>query len=77
MPNIKLTIAAALPLLLGHPSVAQNPCGYAFSITGQQLFEEHCAGCHGVDGKGEGTLASHQQKPPADLTAITKQNKGE
>jgi len=72
----RLTLAA-LPLLLCGAAWAQNPCGYAFSITGQKLFEDHCAGCHGLDAKGHGQFAAEQRRPPADLTGITRRNNGE
>ncbi len=78
MRNIGLKIAAAaLPMLLCGAAAAQNPCGYAFSVTGQQLFDDHCAGCHGPDGKGKGPLAGDREKQPADLTGITKRNNGQ
>ncbi|MGO9170419.1 MAG: c-type cytochrome [Rhodomicrobium sp.] len=68
---------AAGPLLLWNEAAAQNPCGYAFSITGQKLFEDHCAACHGRDGTGGGPLAAAQKRPPANLTEIRKRNNGE
>ncbi len=68
---------AAWPLLLCNEAAAQNPCGYAFSITGQKLFEDHCAACHGRDGTGNGPLAAAQKRPPANLTGIKKRNNGE
>jgi hypothetical protein len=78
MQNIGLRIAAAaIPFLLWDPVAAQNPCGYAFSITGQKLFDDHCAGCHGLDGMSKGAFASGQSKQPADLTGITKRNNGQ
>jgi Cytochrome C oxidase, cbb3-type, subunit III len=64
------------PLLICRLAVAQNPCSYAFSISGQKIFEDHCAGCHGLDGKGKGPLASNQTVPPADLTELKRMNKG-
>ncbi len=70
MRNLRLRLTlAALPLLFWNAAAAQNPCGYAFSITGQKLFEDHCASCHGLDGKGDGPSAEGQSKKPADLTA--------
>ncbi len=73
MGHLWLRLASvALPLLLWNAAAAQNPCGYAFSVTGQKLFEDHCAGCHGLDGKGKGPFAADQKRPPADLTSIAK-----
>jgi cytochrome c oxidase cbb3-type subunit 2 len=33
----------------------------------EALFSMHCVVCHGADGRGNGLLASHFQKPPANL----------
>ncbi len=55
---------------------AQNPCGYAFSVTGQKLFEDHCAACHGASGQGNGPVAADQKKAPANLTEVARRNGG-
>jgi len=36
--------------------------------SGQGLFREYCAGCHGDDGRGSGPLASSFQPAPRNLT---------
>jgi mono/diheme cytochrome c family protein len=69
--------AAALPALLCGAALAQDPCGYAFSVTGPKLFQDHCAGCHGSNGKGKGPVADDQSKRPADLTEIAKRGNGQ
>jgi len=48
-----------------------SPTGYsAHSIaTGRQLFADHCASCHGAEGRGDGPAAANLRPPPADLTA--------
>lgn len=77
MRSLVLRIAAAaFPLLVWNAAAAQNPCGYAFSVTGEKLFEDHCARCHGLDGKGKGPSAGDQKTEPANLTEITKRNDG-
>jgi putative copper export protein/mono/diheme cytochrome c family protein/peroxiredoxin len=35
---------------------------------GLDLFEKHCVGCHGSDGRGHGPFAATLPKPAADLT---------
>jgi len=50
----------------------QNPVpANADSIArGRELYDIHCAMCHGPEGEGDGTVASYlQEKQPADLTA--------
>ena len=45
----------------------------AFAATsiaqGALLYPEHCASCHGPQGRGDGKLAGNLPEPPADLTA--------
>ena len=41
---------------------------------GQAEFLSKCAGCHGVDAKGAGPMASKLKRKPADLTALAKNN---
>lgn len=44
---------------------------------GKVQYETYCAGCHGINGKGDGPLGKWLRKPPpADLTQIQKRNGG-
>jgi cytochrome c553 len=43
---------------------------------GRTDFLTYCAACHGVEGKGDGTIAEFLTITAADLTQITKRNKG-
>ena len=43
-----------------------------YSVKGQDLYRAHCAACHGLDGKGDGPVASTLKAKPADLTALVK-----
>lgn len=59
---------------------AQNQKEYErliYSVKGPELYRAHCAACHGVDGKGNGPLAPALKTLPADLTALSRNNKGE
>jgi mono/diheme cytochrome c family protein len=44
--------------------------------SGQHLFIEHCARCHGADATGNGPDAGSLKPPPANLTQITKRAGG-
>jgi len=44
--------------------------------SGQQMFNEYCAVCHGKDGKGAGPAASALKKMPSDLTELAAHNNG-
>ena len=43
--------------------------------TGAELFERHCAACHGSDLKGAGTFPPPYRKPP-DLTTLALRHGG-
>ncbi len=43
---------------------------------GAALYDENCALCHGVSGRGDGELAKELSPAPADLTAITRRYDG-
>lgn len=44
-------------------------------IAGGELeYQNHCAVCHGVDGKGRGIMARFLTVSPSDLTQIAKKN---
>jgi mono/diheme cytochrome c family protein len=44
--------------------------------SGQEMFKEYCAVCHGKDAKGGGPAASELKVPPPDLTTLAKRNDG-
>jgi mono/diheme cytochrome c family protein len=49
---------------------------------GKELFRQHCSSCHGLDGKGFGSMydpnsaEKSRRVRPADLTVISQQNGG-
>ena len=54
-----------------HPASAESP------VSGKQDFMNHCAPCHGTDGKGNGPeLKVLPDIHPSDLTNITLKNGG-
>jgi mono/diheme cytochrome c family protein len=44
---------------------------------GRQLFQNHCATCHGTTGRGDGPTATFMRKAPTDLTKFALNNGGE
>lgn len=69
-------------LVSGVSVVAAQQAGAAekpetFSVfNGKQSYKSFCANCHGVEGRGDGYLASSLGARPTDLTAIAKKNGG-
>ena len=56
------------------PAIAQATQSNARG--GAYLFTTYCAVCHGTNARGDGPLANSMRRRPADLTEITKRNKG-
>jgi mono/diheme cytochrome c family protein len=44
--------------------------------SGDSLFKNYCATCHGPTAKGDGPLADHLRFRPPDLTLFAKRNGG-
>ena len=53
-------------------AVAGQDTGYVEK--GKKLFLQHCATCHGTDGKGQGPVAAVLKEGPPDLTLIKAPN---
>ena len=54
-------------------SVPVEPLGAA---AGKRVYMEHCAACHGTDGRGNGPAASALKAPPPDLTTLSQRHDG-
>lgn len=70
--SVVLTIAAGC--WLGAPSAAQQPVPEG--TNGRFLFDSYCAPCHGIDGKGAGTVAFALKAAPPDITQLTRRHGG-
>ena len=44
--------------------------------SGEQMYKQYCAACHGADAKGHGPAASFLTTPPPDLTTLAKRHLG-
>jgi len=60
----------------GGVAIKKVPVQQSNEVSGSKLFHSYCAACHGQDGKGDGPAAPAFKKPPADLTALAKDNGG-
>jgi mono/diheme cytochrome c family protein len=72
-------LLAAANMLVGDQnkqSQNQPPSRLPASLKGADLYHAYCASCHGLDGKGNGPVASALNTPPADLTTIAQRNGG-
>ena len=72
---VLITFASATA---GDAVIKQAPLNYhAVKTTdGGELFDNICAVCHGLNGKGDGPAAPALTKPVADLTTLSVNNDG-
>jgi mono/diheme cytochrome c family protein len=77
-----LLIAAAitLPVLMGYADQSNQkvtiPIQKTTPTSGKIMFTNYCAPCHGADARGRGPVAPALKMQPADLTVLSKNNRG-
>jgi len=75
-------LAMAVLLSLGswgatrETTINQVPIKRTSWASGQQMYHEYCAVCHGVRADGQGPAASACKVQPADLRTLAKRNQG-
>ncbi|MGB7585854.1 MAG: c-type cytochrome [Terriglobales bacterium] len=57
-------------------AIKQVPIKQSSWASGQQMYREYCAACHGENAKGGGPAAAACVAKPPDLTALAKKNGG-
>lgn len=70
--------AAAMVAASGYAQQAQVtiPVNKTRADNGRQMYVNYCAPCHGVDGRGNGAVATELKVPPPDLSMLSKNNQG-
>jgi mono/diheme cytochrome c family protein len=82
MLNRLLVIAVAATLAAGMSYADQSQSKVTIPVTktsatsGKLMYSNYCAPCHGVDGRGQGPVASALKTPPSDLTVLSRNNHG-
>ena len=75
IPFLALVLGSAT-LLLNAQKVKKTTVVATSASSGQLMYNEYCAVCHGTAGKGKGPAANAMKSAPADLTTMTLQNGG-
>ena len=57
-------------------TIKKAPIAKTSPSSGQEMFNEYCAVCHGKDAKGNGPATAALTVPPADLTTLEKRHGG-
>lgn len=55
---------------------AKPPIPYSNPQSGEQMYRDYCAACHGPGGKGDGPAAAFLKSWPPDLTTMAQRNNG-
>jgi len=85
MRTLKLVLAAGLLFAIGlrlgaeerkPPSVKHVPMARTSPVSGQDMYKNYCASCHGRDAKGHGPTATALKVQPADLTTLARRHGG-
>ena len=58
------------------PTVNQAQFPPSYMPSGQEMYKQFCAACHGADAKGDGPAASNLKTRPSDLTTLAKRHEG-
>jgi len=58
------------------PAVDETELPPTYLPSGQQMYKQFCAACHGADARGHGPLAVVLKTPPSDLTTLAKRHQG-
>jgi mono/diheme cytochrome c family protein len=58
------------------PTVDQSQFPPTYVPSGEHLYRQFCAACHGADAKGHGPAADSLKRPPADLTTLAQRHGG-
>jgi mono/diheme cytochrome c family protein len=74
-------VAAAFLLAVGFAGSQEKklekvPIKPTSAASGEEMYKEYCAACHGRAGKGDGPAVAALKVPPPDLTMLAKNNGG-
>ena len=76
---VSLGLASAMMLASGYADQGKKvviPVKHTDPTSGQQMYSSYCASCHGVDGRGNGSIAGQLQTRPTDLTTLSRNHNG-
>ena len=69
-------LCAILPISANERTTNTNQFPPSYVPSGQEIYQQFCAACHGGDAKGSGPAASRLRTAPPNLTKLTERNMG-
>lgn len=73
---LAVVIAAGIGYANQSTATLVIPVSKTPATSGKQMYQNYCAPCHGVDGKGHGPMAAALKTQPTDLAALSRNNGG-
>lgn len=70
---VRVAVGVTLIVLTGAWALAQNSGGH--STVGENIYREHCAGCHGATGDGLGPDVKELIVPPVNFRAARSRSR--
>ncbi len=70
------TASAAATPQAAKPEIKHVPAAYTDPSSGKEMYQQYCASCHGMDGKGDGPAAPALKMPSTNLTMLAAKNGG-
>jgi mono/diheme cytochrome c family protein len=58
------------------PTINDSQLPSTYMPTGEQIYKQYCATCHGADARGNGPLAAMLKTQPPDLTKLSQRHGG-
>lgn len=68
---LTLLVAAVIPACAQTRRQQQPPMR---PVNGADIFQNHCAACHGLEGRGDGPVAEALNRKVPDLTRLSQRN---
>jgi len=77
----RVIVTSVLALLIASiagavPATDDTQLPPTFMPTGERMYKQYCAACHGADAKGSGPMSVVLKVPPPDLTTLAKRHDG-
>lgn len=70
-------LAIAFAPILQAQKINRTTISSTSAASGQEMYQEYCASCHGQDGKGKGPASAALKIPATNLTTMSAQHGGE
>jgi hypothetical protein len=82
MSIVRCFILVVLVVMMGYVCASQQvelkqgPIHYVPAASGEKMYANYCAVCHGTEGQGNGPARQALNTPPTDLTLLARMNGG-